>query len=86
MRFAAILLMLLFPAPLLAEDAPDAQKLAPVKHIIVFYLENHSFDNLMGTFPGADGIANAGEKSVQTLPGQAAQQAVPHHRLRAAQR
>jgi phospholipase C len=66
MRFAAILLMLLFPAPLLAEDAPDAQKLAPVKHIIVFYLENHSFDNLMGTFPGADGIANAGEKSVQT--------------------
>src|SRR5947207_1645376 len=27
--------------------------------VVVIYAENHSFDNLYGLFPGADGIANA---------------------------
>ncbi len=27
-----------------------------LKHIVVIYLENHSFDNLYGEFPGADGL------------------------------
>jgi phospholipase C len=30
-----------------------------VGHLVVIYAENHSFDNLYGLFPGADGIANA---------------------------
>src|SRR5206468_10087872 len=30
-----------------------------IQHIVVIYAENHSFDNLYGLFPGADGIANA---------------------------
>jgi phospholipase C len=30
-----------------------------VKHVVVIYLENHSFDNLFGQFPGANGIQNA---------------------------
>jgi len=30
--------------------------LAPINHIVVIYLENRSFDNLYGEFPGADGI------------------------------
>ena len=30
-----------------------------IGHVIVLYLENHSFDNLYGEFPGADGLANA---------------------------
>jgi phospholipase C len=30
-----------------------------LEHIIVIYLENHSFDNLYGEFPGADGLAGA---------------------------
>jgi acid phosphatase len=30
-----------------------------VKHFVVIYMENHSFDNLYGTFPGANGLANA---------------------------
>ena len=30
----------------------------PIQHIIVISLENHSFDNLFGTFPGADGFAS----------------------------
>ena len=36
-----------------------------VGHIIVIFLENRSFDNLYGLFPGADGIAKAGLASVQ---------------------
>lgn len=27
----------------------------PIKHIVIIVKENHSFDNLFGTFPGADG-------------------------------
>jgi len=65
MRFilAPLLLVLAFSAH--AEEDAKA-KLEPVKHIIVIYLENHSFDNLFGTFPGADGISNAGDRAIQT--------------------
>jgi phospholipase C len=30
-----------------------------VGHVVVVFAENHSFDNLYGLFPGADGVANA---------------------------
>jgi phospholipase C len=30
-----------------------------LKHLVVIYLENHSFDNLYGLFPGADGLSSA---------------------------
>ena len=30
-----------------------------VGHVVVIYMENHSFDNLYGQFPGAEGISNA---------------------------
>jgi len=30
-----------------------------ISHIVVVFLENRSFDNMFGEFPGADGIANA---------------------------
>ncbi len=29
----------------------------PINHVVVIMLENHSFDNLFGTFPGANGIS-----------------------------
>src|SRR5487761_1456105 len=33
---------------------------SPIKHVIEIMVENHTFDNLFGSFPGADGIpANA---------------------------
>jgi acid phosphatase len=35
------------------------EKLAKIDNIIVIYAENHSFDNMYGIFPGANGIANA---------------------------
>lgn len=31
----------------------------PIDHVVVIYLENHSFDNLYGLFPGAEGLASA---------------------------
>jgi phospholipase C len=40
-------------------DASAGAPMQRVKHLVVIYAENHSFDNLYGLFPGADGIANA---------------------------
>jgi phospholipase C len=36
-----------------------------LKHIVVIYLENHSFDNLYGEFPNANGLSNAGNHATQ---------------------
>src|SRR3954466_9752993 len=38
---------------------------AGLEHLVVIYLENHSFDNLYGEFPAANGIANAGSHATQ---------------------
>jgi acid phosphatase len=49
-----------------AQEAPKpVPGLEQVKHIIIIYLENRSFDNLYGLFPGANGIANAGAAAIQ---------------------
>src|SRR4051794_19595227 len=48
--------------PAAAQAPPSLDK---VSHILVLYLENRSFDNMFGEFPGANGIANAGEGSIQ---------------------
>src|SRR5579859_3257474 len=37
----------------------------PINHIIVIYLENHSFDNLYGQFPGANGLSDAKDAAPQ---------------------
>ena len=42
------------PKPLTA-----AQKLAKIKHIVVIYEENHSFDNLYGGWEGVHGLSEA---------------------------
>jgi len=48
------------PRATLTADRAQAQSdnvpgLDRLQHIVVIYLENHSFDNLYGEFPGADG-------------------------------
>jgi phospholipase C len=49
-----------------AQPAAEAPKgLDRLQHVIIVYLENHSFDNLFGTFPGADGLSRAGATSRQ---------------------
>lgn len=37
----------------------------PIKHVIIIVRENHSFDNMFGRFPGADGtrLARVGSKT-----------------------
>ena len=56
---------------------PDAPAAAPPKsagptgtfdkinHFVVIYLENHSFDNLYGEFPGAEGLTQAAKAAPQ---------------------
>jgi len=43
----------------------EGDGLGRLKHIVVIYLENHSFDNLYGEFSGANGLANAGARATQ---------------------
>jgi acid phosphatase len=40
-----------------------------LKHVVVIYLENHSFDNLYGEFPGADGLDHARNPTQVSLTG-----------------
>ena len=48
-----------------ATTSPEKpQGIEKIGHIVVIYLENHSFDNLYGLFPGADGIADAKPEQV----------------------
>ena len=54
--FAAFLSVVGFCSPSVAADAASIGK---IRHIVVIYAENRSFDNLYGMFPGANGIANA---------------------------
>lgn len=44
-----------------------AKSIHTIQHIVVIYLENHSFDNLYGLFPGADGIAHAPSNTFQQV-------------------
>src|SRR5215510_12970539 len=46
-------------------DPQDDAGLRRIQHVVVIYLENHSFDNLYGEFPGANGLANASATSTQ---------------------
>ena len=45
--------------PALAQSSQGLEKLS---HILVLYLENRSFDNMFGEFPGANGIAQCGRR------------------------
>jgi phospholipase C len=46
--------MTMLPQPDLTPPGPP--QLSQLGHVIVIYLENHSFDNLYGTYPGAEGL------------------------------
>jgi phospholipase C len=42
---------------------PPAE-LNKINHVVVIYLENHSFDNLYGQFPGAEGLSKARKEKI----------------------
>ena len=45
--------------------SPNSGDISKVNHIVVIYLENHSFDNLYGEFAGAEGLAGAAPAAKQ---------------------
>ncbi len=62
----ACFLMLLLSLPLAVHaDHSDHGRVEKIKHIIVIYQENWSFDSLYGLFPGANGLANSASKIPQ---------------------
>jgi acid phosphatase len=56
--FAPTLLSVVLLAASGAHSPGAPAGLERVRHIVVLYLENRSFDNLYGLFPGADGLQN----------------------------
>lgn len=46
---------------------PGREDLAKIEHVVVIYAENHSFDNLYGLFPDANGVANASPEAATQL-------------------
>jgi phospholipase C len=66
MRLKLVLAALAATVGLIATAfAQTPRPIDKLSHILVIYLENRSFDNLFGEFPGANGIANAGEAAIQ---------------------
>ncbi len=64
--FAAVCLAATFLSGAARAEAPKpVPGLDKINHIIVIYLENRGFDHLYGMFPGANGIANAGDAAKQ---------------------
>ena len=61
----ASLLALTVPA---AAQPADTDPLAKIGHIVVIFEENRSFDNFFGKFPGANGLANAGDNGNPNRP------------------
>ena len=56
------LMALAFAAHLASTGVSHAQSARPmdkITHIVVLYMENRSFDNVFGEFPGANGLDNA---------------------------
>ena len=53
-----ILWMALISQSFLFQNA-KAGDIKQINHLVIIYAENHSFDNLYGLFPGADGIEQA---------------------------
>ncbi|HEX3690764.1 MAG TPA: alkaline phosphatase family protein [Solirubrobacteraceae bacterium] len=54
-----------FPKKAPGTRDPDS----PFDHIIVVMMENHSFDNLLGTHPGANGLSFQNGKATNSNPG-----------------
>ncbi|HEY4015805.1 MAG TPA: alkaline phosphatase family protein, partial [Polyangiaceae bacterium] len=53
------------------DGAAPPTGLGKLNHFVIFYMENHSFDNLYGEFPGAEGLSavQAGASNVIQLGG-----------------
>lgn len=52
-----ILAFLVNPSIRAADREPAHRQQTPIRHVVEIMLENHTFDNLFGHFPGANGVA-----------------------------
>ena len=67
-RARALLSGLAMLATVAASTFPAAAAdsgITKINHVVVIYQENRSFDSLYGSFPGANGVANAGAAATQ---------------------
>lgn len=55
----ALLAVLAFAGATVAAASSDGASLQRIRNVVVIYAENHSFDNLYGLFPGANGVGRA---------------------------
>ena len=62
---AVLALLEVLVAAALLQPVSAASGLEPINHLVVIYQENWSFDSLYGSFPGANGLANAGSTRTQ---------------------
>ena len=62
---ASVLFVGLIMMSMVGPAYATASPLSQINHIVVIYQENWSFDSLYGKFPGANGIANAGNNVIQ---------------------
>ncbi|MEP6973576.1 MAG: alkaline phosphatase family protein [Actinomycetota bacterium] len=53
------------PPPRSSVDATSIPTRWPIKHVVFLIKENRSFDNLFGTFPGADGVTIGWDQGVE---------------------
>jgi phospholipase C len=61
-------------------DASRFETTTPIKHVVFIVKENRSFDNVFGTFPGADGTSTADDHGRQRpmIHGAMYEQRLPH--------
>jgi len=64
---AFLLLSILAVIPLVAKTPPTDDDDHRIQHVVVIYQENWSFDSLYGLFPGANGIANSSDLSLNQI-------------------
>ncbi len=53
---AALCVLIATGSPAAAAETRAPRGIDAIRHILVIYLENHSFDNMFGLFPGAAGL------------------------------
>src|SRR2546427_5009766 len=69
-RLASLLTLIstiAWPAAAFAEGEGGETSLGAVKHIVVIYEENHSFDNLYGGWEGVNGLGGADTAHTQQV-------------------
>lgn len=49
------------------EETAFEKNIRKINHVVVVYMENHSFDNLWGEFEGANGLSNAKKSNIVQL-------------------